>query len=128
MQKIRTTITLIAVSLVFLCGFLAFPIFANAQSAKDAACEGVAMTGGDCSSNASFSVEHTVKTVIYIFSWIVGVVSVIMIIVGGLKYVTSNGDSNNVNSAKNTILYAVIGLIVVAMAQVIVKFVLKQVD
>ena len=49
-----------------------------------------------------------------------------MIMVGGLKYMTSQGDSANVASAKNTILYAVIGLVVVALAQVIVKFVLDR--
>lgn len=60
------------------------------------------------------------------FSWIVGIVSVIMIIVGGFKYITSGGASDKVTSAKNTIVYAVIGLIIVALAQFIVRFVLSQ--
>jgi hypothetical protein len=54
------------------------------------------------------------------------VVAVIMIIVGGLKYITSGGDSGNITSAKNTILYAIVGLIVVALAQIIVRFVLER--
>jgi hypothetical protein len=54
-------------------------------------------------------------------------VAVIMIIVGGLKYITSGGDSNNVSSAKSTIIYAIIGLVVVALAQFIVQFVLNKV-
>jgi uncharacterized membrane protein YuzA (DUF378 family) len=62
-----------------------------------------------------------------IFSLIVGIVAVIMIIVGGLKYITSGGDSNNVSSAKSTIIYAIIGLVVVALAQFIVQFVLNKV-
>ncbi len=49
-----------------------------------------------------------------------------MIIVGGLKYITSGGDSGNITSAKNTILYAIVGLIVVALAQIIVRFVLQR--
>ncbi len=69
-----------------------------------------------------------IATVINIFSLVVGVISVIMIIIGGLKYITSGGDSGNVTGAKNTILYAVIGLVVVALAQIIVRFVLTQVD
>lgn len=73
---------------------------------------------------ATSKVNQIIKLVINIFSIIVGVVAVIMIIVGGLKYITSGGDSNNVTSAKNTILYAIIGLIIVALAQVIVRFVL----
>lgn len=73
-------------------------------------------------------VNDIVKLVINIFSLIVGVISVIMIIIGGLKYITSGGDSANVTGAKNTILYAVIGLVVVALAQFIVRFVLAKVS
>lgn len=57
---------------------------------------------------------------------IVGIASVIMIIVGGMKYVLSSGDSNQAASAKNTVLYAVIGLVVATMSQAIVLFVLKK--
>lgn len=63
-----------------------------------------------------------------IISLVVGIVAVIMIIVGGFKYITSSGDSGKVGSAKNTILYAIIGLVVVALAQVIVKFVLNKLN
>lgn len=86
---------------------------------------GTASTGCTTDGGAANSkVNQIIKLVINIFSIIVGVVSVIMIIIGGLKYITSAGDSNNVTSAKNTILYAIIGLVVVALAQVIVRFVL----
>lgn len=79
-------------------------------------------------SGAEGTVNDIIATVINIFSLIVGVVSVIMIIVGGLKYITSGGDSGNVSGAKNTILYAIVGLVIVALAQVIVKFVLNKVS
>jgi hypothetical protein len=71
-------------------------------------------------------VNQTIALIINIFSVVVGVVAVIMVIVGGFKYITSNGDSGNVSGAKNTILYAVIGLVVVALAQFIVRFVLNR--
>ena len=71
-------------------------------------------------------VNDTVKLAINLFSAIVGIIAVVMIIVGGIRYITSGGDSGNVTAAKNTILYAVIGLIVVALAQIIVKFVLSR--
>ncbi len=77
--------------------------------------------GGD---NPEERVEGIITTTINVFSLVVGVISVIMIIIGGLKYITSGGDSGNVTGAKNTILYAIIGLVVVALAQVIVRFVL----
>ena len=56
----------------------------------------------------------------------IGIVSVIMIIVGGLRYTTSNGDSSRITAAKNTILYSVIGLVVALLAFVIVNFVVAQ--
>jgi uncharacterized membrane protein len=73
-------------------------------------------------------VQSIVNNVVNIFSWIVGIVSVIMIIFGGFKYITSGGDSNGVTSAKNTILFAIVGLVIVALAQVIVKFVIGTVS
>ena len=76
---------------------------------------------------ATTSVNDIMTDVINIFSLVVGVVSVIMIIIGGLKYITSAGDSGNVSGAKNTILYAIIGLVIVALSQIIVRFVLAKV-
>lgn len=71
-------------------------------------------------------INTLIAAVVNLLSWIVGVVAVVMIIIGGIKYVTSAGDSNSTNSAKNTILFALIGLVVVAFAQVIVRFVLDR--
>ncbi|MBI2285538.1 hypothetical protein HYU82_01800 [Candidatus Saccharibacteria bacterium] len=67
-----------------------------------------------------------IRQVVNVISIIVGVVAVIMIIVGGFRYIASGGKAESVSGAKNTILYALIGLIIVALAQVIVRFVLKQ--
>ena len=100
-----------------------------ATDPKASVCEGVGLAGGSCDPDASQSgptVNSTVKLAVNILSFIVGVASVIMIMIGGFKYVISSGDSGNVQGAKNTILYAVIGLIVVALAQVIVRFVLNS--
>lgn len=72
--------------------------------------------------------ESLMRKVIQIFSIIVGFVAVVMIIVGGIKYITSGGDSGNISGAKNTIIYAIIGLIIVAVAQLVVHFVLKNVN
>jgi len=55
--------------------------------------------------------------------FLVGAVSVIMIILGGLRYVTSNGDAKQAEAGKNTILYSVIGIIVAIAAYAIVRFV-----
>ena len=86
-------------------------------------------TGTGCNSDVSTGssgLNNIITDIVNIFSVIVGIVSVIMIIYGGFRYVTSGGDSGNVSSAKNTIIYAIIGLVVVALAQFIVRFVLTQ--
>ena len=63
----------------------------------------------DCAPSAEGEgVEAILRKVIQIFSIIVGFVAVVMIIIGGIKYITSGGDSGNISGAKNTIIYAVI--------------------
>lgn len=76
--------------------------------------------------NSGSRVQNIITSAINIFSIVIGLVCVVMIIIGGLKYVTSGGDSGAVSGAKNTILYAVVGLVIVAIAQVIVRFVLNR--
>jgi Type IV secretion system pilin len=105
-----------------------------AATSKDAVCEGVGLVSGTngCEPapgdpDAEKTVQGVVGQAIDILSIIVGIISVVMIIIGGLKYITSQGESTNVNSAKNTILYAVIGLVVVLLAQTLVKFVIQKI-
>lgn len=85
-------------------------------------------TGTACPKDqaATDSFNHILTVVINIFSVVVGVVAVLMIIVGGFRYITSGGKQESVTGAKSTILYAVIGLVIVALAQIIVKFVLDK--
>ncbi|MBQ9020117.1 hypothetical protein IJ096_02240 [Candidatus Saccharibacteria bacterium] len=59
--------------------------------------------------------------------YVVGIVSVIMLIYGGLRYIISGGDSKKVTDAKNTILYAIIGLIIAILSFAIVNFVLNSI-
>jgi hypothetical protein len=71
--------------------------------------------------------EGIIIKIVQILSFVIGAAAVIMVIIGGLKYITSNGDSNSVSSAKNTILYALIGIAVFLLSQAIVLFVIKRV-
>lgn len=66
------------------------------------------------------------QTVVNILLFLVGAVAVIMLVIGGLRYVTSNGDQNAVTGAKNTIMYAIIGIIVAFLAYAAVGFVISQ--
>jgi hypothetical protein len=82
-----------------------------------------------CATSTSGGVDrfNTLLTeIINVFSVIVGIAAVIMIIYAGFRYITSGGASDKVGNAKNTILYALIGLVIVALAQLIVKFVLNK--
>jgi cytochrome bd-type quinol oxidase subunit 2 len=80
-----------------------------------------------CSDGSAESAANKLVTnVINVLSVVVGVIAVIMIIVAGFRYVTSGGRDDAVKGAKNTILYAIIGLVIVALAQIIVHFVLAK--
>lgn len=81
----------------------------------------------DAGDDAVTKINNLIRRIINLLSLIVGIVAVIMIIIGGLRYITSGGSDTGVTSAKNTILYAIIGLIIVALAQLLVRFVLRQV-
>lgn len=76
--------------------------------------------------NSEEELNNLIQNIVNIFTIIVGIVAVIMIIVGGFNFITSGGDSSKVTSARNTIIYAIIGLVIVVFAQVIARFVLQE--
>ena len=121
---------LISLTIVFLSVLTAFAFISPAiglAEPRDYVCDGVELTGGSCTeTEGSPNVESTIATVINVLSIAVGVVAVIMIIIAGFRYITSGGDSNNVSGAKQAILAAIIGLVIVAAAQLIVRFVINQ--
>ena len=98
----------------------------NCDGIAGCATQGVDSTGNQQSGNATESISSLATTVINLFSWVVGIISVIMVIVGGFQYITSGGDSGKVTTAKNTIMYALIGIVIVALSQVMVQFVLER--
>lgn len=67
-----------------------------------------------------------IKNVINLILTVLGMIAVIMIIIGGIRYTTSNGDASGIKGAKDTILYAVVGLIVAILSYAIVNFVLGR--
>ena len=66
------------------------------------------------------------RTITNVLLFVLGAISVIMIIIGGLRYVVSGGNSAAVTAAKNTILYAIVGVIVALLAYAIINFVLDS--
>ena len=63
-------------------------------------------------------------TIVNVLLFLIGAISVIMLIFGGIRYTISGGDAGNVTAAKNTIMYAIIGLVVAFLAFAIVNWVL----
>ena len=82
--------------------------------------------GSNQTASPETTLNSTVTHVVSVLTVVVGVIAVIMIIIAGLRYTDSAGNPEAAKEAKNTILYAVIGLVIVAMAQIIVHFVLNR--
>lgn len=87
--------------------------------------EGAAAARCDGCPEDLFGTAGVFKQVTNTILYIVGIVAVIMLIIGGIKYVISGGDSKKVTDAKNTVLYAIIGLVIAFLAFAIVNFVIS---
>lgn len=120
MKRFILSLLAVVVLSVSVFGIAASPQPAYA-SAKDQVCSGV----GGCDESPT-QITSTVRNIVNLLSAIIGVVSVVVIVIAGFKYVTSAGDSSKIASAKNTLIYAIVGLIIVAMSQAIVRFVLQR--
>lgn len=73
------------------------------------------------------SLTDVFSVIVNVISGIVGFIAVVMVIIGGISYTTSSGDSSRVKKAKDTILYGIIGLIISLLAFAIVNFVLTSI-
>jgi len=76
----------------------------------------------------SDTLDNTIKEVLNILSIAAGVAAVVMIVVAGVRFTTSSGNQEAVAGARRSIVYAVIGLVIVALAQIIVHFVLNNLE
>mgnify|MGYP000844159813 CR=1 FL=1 len=133
LKKLKLSIVAVFALGMFAAPVVAAPAVVSAQNTiQSGLCQGAdqlefGQGTGNCSGQADeTALNGLIAKIVNIISVIVGIVAVIMIIFGGFKYITSGGDSGKVSGAKNTILYAIIGLVIVALAQFIVRFVLGQ--
>lgn len=88
-------------------------------------------SGANCAQGSGtadnlFAQGGVFQTVTNILLFLVGAISVIMLIIGGIRYVVSGGDQSAVTGAKNTILYAIVGIVVAFLAFAAVNFVITQ--
>lgn len=122
-KKIAITIPLIALVVAAALGVAPRAVAADCNSPQDCAKQGVdtADTG-----SSSTNVGDVIKTITNVLLFIVGAVSVIMIVIGGLRYTISNGEASSIKGAKDTIFYAVIGLVVAILGYAIVNWVITM--
>lgn len=88
---------------------------------------GVNCAQGNGTPTQLFGQGSIFTTIVNVLLFVIGAISVIMLIIGGIRYTVSAGDSGNVTAAKNTIMYAIIGLVVAFLAFAIVNWVLGAV-
>lgn len=124
----RFTLTLMAFCLPVMMAVVVLPTSAHAlfESSVDQACQGANLSdsaSGCTAENGATRIEEVIGIIVNILTVIVGIAAVFMIIINGFRFITSNGDSGSIANARNGVIYAIVGLVVVALAQVIVRFV-----
>ena len=138
-QRAWQFIALGAVSLIMLLGLqvaLATPVSAaeheetTTTDIENSLCSGAELTlqqQTDCdekSQEAANRIDETIARVLNVFSVVAGAAAVFMLIYAGIRYIVSGGNDGGMKSAKNTMIYAIVGMILVALSQTIVHFVL----
>lgn len=121
--------------MALLVAFLApvAPVLA-ATDPFDAACKAPGASGSAACSNPSRGGSSPITgptgiltRITSFISYIAGIAAVIIIIVGGIMYVTSGGDPSKVSNAKDAVMYALIGVVIAVIAQAIIFFVLNKI-
>ena len=118
-------------AILALFGLLAIPGYAGAQEfdpLKKACDKGSAQTTALCEESGNeddpiIGRDGVLTTATNILSAVTGIIAVIIIIVSGIRMITSRGDPSAINSARDTIIYAAIGIVIVVMARTIVVLV-----
>lgn len=124
----------IVLAAILLCGVSVS--VAHAVNPLDEACglsgaSGASLCEENTATKGKDRVTGTGGIIPTIFKWVVrlvGIVSIIMIMVGGFRYITSGGDTSAIKGAKETIIYALVGLIVAGFAGAILNFVLDRIS
>ena len=121
MKKILASVAAVAMMVLGACGVMAtepaMAINANTEY----------ITATDSQNTTGSTLTDTIKIIINVIIGVVGLVAVVMIIVGGISFTTSQGDSGKVAKARNTVLYGIVGLVVAILAFAIVNFVLSSI-
>ncbi len=129
MKTKLTKIILAIIASFSLLSLTTIPAFAECTDI--CTCDGVSpevRAAAGCPGTSTITIQDVITNILYTVIGITGIVAVIFIIVGGVGYMTSSGDSAKLKKAKDTILYAVIGLVVAALAFTITNFAISVID
>lgn len=133
----KRLLSIVSISLALWGALGTFPLTAQgvmaatpASQSRDQVCTGIGIVNGSggCDTSAGVQIGNVISAVINLLSIIIGVVAVVMIIIAGFRFITSGGDTSKVSGAKSAIIFALIGLVIVALAQTLVRFVLTAVS
>ncbi len=118
--------SVVFVSIFMIMALVVFPVAAQIQPISGSECGefGIPCSGNDDTS----SMIYYLSTIINIFLGLAGLIAAIFLIMGGIRYITSRGEEEETKKAKNTILFAIIGLIIIGLSAVIVNFVVGAVQ
>lgn len=116
----------IIVPTFFIIGLLMVPQTVNAVDI----CAGNGANSTYCQnkSEGETKVKSVMKSVVDVLLMTVGVISIVMIVVGGIMFALSSGDASKVTKARNMVIYAVVGLVVALFASAIINFVFNKVQ
>lgn len=131
MKKIIKLSVLVLVGLFGLTSLSPTIVFAAGSTGYADVCsqdvpQGVKDAAG-CPGNSNSDLPTVIQNILNAIIGVAGLISVVYIVVGGIQYMTSSGDSNKTEKAKKTILYALIGLIVCALSFAIVNFTISRI-
>lgn len=126
----KNLIARLSASLLLISFMLVTPVVYAAGNAQSEACTAVnslqGEDGDNCKDTSGLGIQGLVRLALQFLSIAAGVIAVIMLIVAGFSYMTSDGDATKISHAKSTLIYAIVGLVIVAFAQFIVRFVLAR--
>lgn len=123
-NKVGEIVTGISTAIVLFMGH-SMPVYGEGENPIQ---EGAGMVHGEGMPTELTSANGALTNITNTLLKGIGLIAVVMLVFGGFKYIISGGDSAKVTSAKNTIIYAIIGLIIVILAYAIVNFVVGTVS
>lgn len=132
MKRFLALVLVLAVSFGAAATLVSQPALAEGTGVKNKVCQGIqeiTSSTSNCEKGGTSTkdINSVIGTVVNLLTVVVGILAVVMLIYGGMKFIMSGGEASAVASAKKSIIFALVGLVIVGLAQVIVHFVLGNI-